>query len=71
MIKKDDTIIVLTGRDKGKTGKVTKSMPKIDKVIVSGINMMKKHQKPKQKGQKGQMVEKAMPIHISNIALKK
>ncbi len=71
MIKKDDNIIVLTGRDKGKTGKVTKSMPKIDKVIVSGINMMKKHQKPKQKGQKGQMVEKAMPIHISNIALKK
>ncbi len=71
MIKKDDNVIVLAGKDKGKTGKVIKSMPKIDKVIVSGINTVKKHQKPKQKGQKGQMIEKPMPIHVSNLALKK
>ncbi len=68
-IKKDDNVIVLTGRDKGKTGKVIKSLPKIHKVIVAGINMMKKNQKPKQKGQKGQVVEKTMPIDVSNVRL--
>ena len=68
-IKKDDTIIVLTGKDKGKTGKVIKSMPKEHKLIVAGINVMKKHQKPRKEGQKGQTVEKAMPIDVSNVAL--
>src|SRR3990167_4992559 len=48
-IKKDDNVIILAGKDKGKTGKVTMAMPKEDKVIVSGINVMKKRQKPKSK----------------------
>lgn len=71
MIKKDDNVIILTGKDKGKTGKVIKSIPKINKVVVSGINIIKKHQRPKQSGQKGQMVEKPMPIDVSNVALNK
>ncbi len=70
MIKKDDNVIILTGKDKGKTGKVIKSIPKESKVVVSGINIIKKHQRPKQSGQKGQIVEKPMPIHVSNVALK-
>ena len=68
-IKKDDNVIVIAGKDKGKTGKVTKSMPKTSQVLVPGINMAKKHQKPRQKGQKGQMIEMAMPIHVSNVRL--
>ncbi|HEY4494662.1 MAG TPA: 50S ribosomal protein L24 [Candidatus Paceibacterota bacterium] len=68
-IKKDDNVIILAGKDKGKTGKVTMAMPKEDKVIVSGINVMKKHQKPRKQGQKGQTVEKSMPIHVSNVML--
>lgn len=70
-IKKGDTVVILAGKDKGKTGKVTMSMPKIGKVIVDGINMTKRHQKPRKQGQKGQMIDKAMPIHSSNVAIKK
>ena len=68
-IKKDDNVIILAGKDKGKTGKVIKSMPKEHKVIVHGINLMKKHQKPRKEGQKGQTVERTMPIDVSNVAL--
>ncbi len=68
-IKKDDNVIVIAGRDKGKTGKVIKSMPKTHQVIVFGINMMKKNQKPRKQGQKGQIIEKTMPIDISNVRL--
>ncbi len=70
-IKKDDNVIVLTGKDKGKSGKVLKSFPKENKVLVSGINVFKKHQRPTKQGQKGQVVEKSGPIHVSNVALKK
>ena len=70
-IKKNDMVMVITGKDKGKTGKVIKSIPKEHKVIVAGINIIKKHQRPKQKGQKGQTVEKAMPLDVSNVKLKK
>ncbi|MDP3962736.1 MAG: 50S ribosomal protein L24 [bacterium] len=70
-IKKEDNVIVLAVKDKGKTGKVIKSLPKIHKVIVAGINMMKKNQKPRKQGQKGQIVEVTMPIDVSNVAKKK
>ncbi len=70
-IKKDDNVIVLTGKDKGKTGKVLKSFPKENRVQVAGINMFKKNQKPTKQGQKGQVVEKNGTIHVSNVALKK
>lgn len=66
-IKKGDNIIVLTGRDKGKKGTVAKVMPKANRVLVEGINMRKKHQKPKKAGEKGQLVEMATPIHASNV----
>lgn len=66
-IKKDDKVIVISGKDKGKSGTVTKSMPKENKVIVSGINVSKRHQKPRKGGEKGQILDKAMPIHVSNL----
>ena len=68
-IKKGDNIIVLTGKDKGKTGKVAKAFPKMDKVLVEGINMHKKHQRPTRSGSKGQVIEMALPIHVSNVKL--
>lgn len=66
-IKKDDKVIVIAGKDKGKTGTVVKAMPKEDKVIVSGVNISKKHQRPSKSGQKGQVIEKTMPVHVSNV----
>jgi large subunit ribosomal protein L24 len=70
-IKKDDNVIVLAGKDKGKTGKVIKAMPKENRVVVAGINMFKKNQRPTKQGQKGQVVEKNGSIHVSNVAIKK
>lgn len=69
-IKKGDNVIVLAGKDKGKNGKVIKAMPKLGKVIVEGINMVKKHQRPTKQGQKGQMVDKSMPMDVSKLAVK-
>lgn len=66
-IKKDDKVIVLKGKDKGKTGTVTQAFPKENKVIVSGINVLKVHQKPRKSGEKGQIIDKTMPIHASNV----
>ena len=66
-IKSGDNVIVITGKDKGKTGKVATAIPREDKVIVDGINIKKSHQKPRRQGQKGQIVEKAYPIHVSNV----
>lgn len=66
-IKKDDKVIVLTGKDKGKSGTVSKAMPKTGKVIISGINLSKSHQKPRRSGEKGQIIDKAMPMDASNV----
>ena len=68
-IKKNDNVIILTGKDKGKTGKVERVFPKENKVLIAGMNMFKKRQRPRKQGQKGQVVSMAMPIHISNVAL--
>ena len=68
-IKKDDNVIVLTGKDKGKTGKVIKAMPKENRVVVAGVNMFKKNQRPTKQGQKGQVVERNGSINVSNVAL--
>lgn len=70
-IKKGDNVIVLAGKDKGKTGKITVAMPKYGKVVIEGLNTIKKHQKPTRQGQKGAIVERSMPIDASNVALKK
>ena len=67
-IKKGDQVIVITGRDKGKTGEVIKSMPKENKVIVQGINLVKRHTKPTQESAGG-IISKEAPIHVSNVAL--
>ena len=67
-IKKGDNVIVLTGKDKGKKGTVLKVLPKEDRVIVEGVNMTKRHMKPQRRGEKGQIVEKSVSIHISNVA---
>ncbi len=68
-IKKDDRVIVLTGKDKGKTGSVTKTLDD-GRVFVSGINMIKKHTKANpQMGQPGGIIEKEAPIQMSNIAI--
>ena len=66
-VKKDDKVIVISGKDKGKTGTVIKSLPKENKVIVSGVNVLKVHQKPRKSGEKGQILDKTMPINVSNV----
>ena len=66
-IKKGDRVIVITGKDKGKTGKVTKVLVQENKVIVSGINVAKRHTKPSQESAGG-IISKEMPIQISNVA---
>ena len=68
-IKKNDSVIVIAGKDKGKTAKVLRAFPKADKVIVEGVNMRKKHERARKANSKGQIVEKAMPIHVSNVML--
>lgn len=68
-IKKGDNVIVIAGKDKGKTGKVLRAMPKDSSVIVEGLNLRKKHQKSRQQDKKGQVVEFAVPMHVSNVML--
>ena len=68
-IKKNDNVIIIAGKDKGKTGKVVKTFPTKGKVIVDGANLTKKRQRPTKQNQKGQTVEKAMPINASNVML--
>ena len=66
-LKKGDEVIVLTGKDKGKTGKIVKIIPKQMKAIVSEINKVKKNQKP-DNNQSGGIIDKEMPMHISNLS---
>lgn len=68
-IKKGDNVVLLTGDDKGKKGKIVRMMPKLGRAVVEGLNMKKKHQKPRKEGAKGQVIEVAMPIRVSNLAL--
>ena len=69
-VKKDDKVIVIAGKDKGKTGIVLKSLPKENRVIVSGVNILKVHQKARKAGEKGQILDKTMPIDVSNVKKK-
>ena len=68
-IKKGDNIIVIAGKDKGKTGKVSKVFPKLNSVLVPGINIKKKHQKPRSQNQKGQIIDIPTPIDASNVSI--
>lgn len=66
-IKKGDKVKVITGKDKGKEGKIVKAFPAQDMVLVEGVNIKKKHMRPKKSGQKGQIVEMSAPVHVSNV----
>ena len=68
-IKKDDQVLIIAGNDKGKKGKVLKSIPTKSRIVVEGIALVKKHVKPKKSGQKGQVVSAPRAINISNVEL--
>jgi large subunit ribosomal protein L24 len=68
-LKKGDNIIIVTGKDKGKKGKIVHVLVKENKVIIEGLNMMKKHQRPRKSGEKGTMKSIEMPLHASNVMM--
>ena len=68
-IKQNDKVIVIAGKDKGQKGKIVKSFPDTNKVIVEGINISKKHVKYKNQNKKGEIIEVAMPIDVSNVSI--
>ncbi len=68
-IKVNDTVLVITGEDKGKTGKVLKTIKSENKVVVEGINISKRHTKPRTTNDKGGIFDIEMPIHVSNVKL--
>ncbi len=65
-IRKNDTVLIISGKDKGKKAKVLKTLPAENKILVEGVNLRKKHQKPKRTGEKGQVISKPAPIDVSN-----
>ena len=67
-IKKGDRVVVLSGKDKGKHGEVTKSMPKEGKVVVSGVNIITRHKKPSQGNPQGGLERAEAPLHVSKVA---
>ena len=68
-IKQGDTVKVIAGKDKGKTGTVLTTLKATDQVVIEGINVAKRHKKNRHARSQGQIVEKSMPIHVSNVAL--
>lgn len=68
-IKKGDNVIVIAGKDKGKTGKILAAYPKTNSVLVEGVNISKRHQRSRKSGAKGQIVDKSMPINVSNVVI--
>jgi len=68
-IKKGDIIKILSGKDRGKTGKVTRVLLKEEKAIVDGLNLVKKHTRPKRQGEKGQRISVPAPVDMSNLML--
>ena len=68
-VRQGDTIVVIAGKEKGKTGKVLRILNKKDRVVVEGLQMVKRHTKPSQKNPQGGIIEREGSIHISNVAL--
>jgi large subunit ribosomal protein L24 len=68
-VKKGDRVVLLTGKDKGRTGSVTRVWPKEERVLVEGLNMVKRHTKPSQNDPNGGIKTKEAPVHVSNVAL--
>lgn len=68
-IKKGDNVIVIAGKDRGKSGKVLHAFPKQTRVLVEGVGVVKRHQRARRSGQKGQIIDKPTPVHVSNVML--
>ena len=68
-LRKGDTVVVLSGKDIGRRGTITRVLPNSDRVIVDGVNMVKRHTKPRGQIMQGGIIDKEMPIHVSNVAL--
>ncbi len=68
-IRKNDTVLVIAGREKGKRGKVLFVLPTRERVVVEHVNMIKKHQRPTQKLRQGGIIEREAPLHVSNVML--
>ena len=68
-LKKGDNVLIIAGKDKGRTAKIIKSLPKDLKVLVDGINLKKKHVRPKREGEKGQVVDIPAPMDVSNVKM--
>lgn len=68
-LKKGDNIIVIAGKEKGKSGKIIRVLVSQNKIVVEGLNVVKKHQRPRKSNEKGMMINVAMPIHSSNVML--
>ena len=68
-IRKGDTVRVLTGKDRGKEGEVIRALPEVNKVIVAGVNIAKKHQRPLNATMQGGIIDKDMPLPVANVAL--
>lgn len=68
-IIKGDNVLIISGKDRTKTGKVLRSFPKEDRIVVEGVNIAKKSQKPRKQGQQGQIVSLPRPINVSNVKL--
>lgn len=68
-LKKGDNVMVITGKDKGKTGKIVRVLNSTNKVIVEGLNIVKKHQRKRKANEKGSIINISMPIHVSNVML--
>jgi large subunit ribosomal protein L24 len=68
-IKKGDTVLIISGKDKGKKGKVLEAFPRQNKIVVEGVNIVKKHRRPRREREKGQIVEIPKPIDVSNVKL--
>lgn len=65
-VKKGDTVLIISGKDKGKTGKILKSFPKYGKILVEGVNFKQKHLRPKKQGEQGQVVKIPAPLDVSD-----
>ncbi|MBI4557251.1 MAG: 50S ribosomal protein L24 [Candidatus Hydrogenedentes bacterium] len=68
-IRKGDTVVVISGRQKGRRGKVLRVFPKRDRVLVQGVNMIKRHQRPSTRNQRGGIVEREAPVHLSKVMI--
>jgi len=68
-VKKGDNVLIIVGKDRSRAGKVLKALPKESKILVEGINLRKKHVRPRREGEKGQIVDAAAPMNVSNVKI--